>query len=80
MKEPKDKARAERANKKHDLIRAEYDAMYADGYRNNVIFPKLAEKYFLAQTTIEAIVYRTAHYHQGKNKKGIDNQLDLFGQ
>lgn len=71
--------RAQRAKKKQELIRAEYDSDYKKGLRREIIVKKLADKYFLSENTVNAMIWKTAHYHEKKEKpKG--SQLNLFGE
>lgn len=71
--------RTRRAKEKQEKIRNEYSEMYGKGLRRDVIVPRLALKYFLSENTINAIIWKTAHYHEKKEKKDDDfKQLDLF--
>lgn len=70
--------RAARAAKKHELIRDEYHKLHKKGLRDDVILSKLAEKFFLSENTVYAIIWKTAHYHEKKQKPAKSNQLNLF--
>lgn len=71
--------RTKRAKEKQEKIRNEYSDLYGKGLRRDVIIPRLAAKYFLSENTVNAIIWKTAHYHEKKIKKDDGSkQLDLF--
>lgn len=63
--------------KKYDDIRGEFSENHEKGYRSAVIIKRLAKKYYMAESTIEDIVYQTGKYGT-KKEKIDDNQLTLF--
>ena len=63
--------------KKYDDIRGEFSKNHEKGYRSAVIIKRLAKKYYMAESTIEDIVYQTGKYGT-KKEKTDDNQLTLF--
>lgn len=54
--------------KKHADIKRDYEKLYKDGYRWDVIVSKLAEKYYMTRNTIENLIWGTAGYGQKKKK------------
>lgn len=67
-------------HKKHESIRAEFHKLYEKGYRAEVIYKQLAERYFHSELTIEQIVWQRGGYTPaGRPKKTDPNQIDLFG-
>ncbi len=69
---------ADYLQQKYIDIRKDFKSMHDDGYRSQVIIKKLSKKYYMAESTIEDIVYQTGRY--GSRKVKIDeNQLDIFG-
>ena len=64
---------------KYRLIREDYNKLYAEGLRHEVVAKKLAKKYFYAVATIEKIVWENGTYAPPKPKELEDkNQISLF--
>ena len=72
------KSLSERTRQKHAAIKEEYKKLFDEGFRNEVIYPKLAEKYYMSESSIEALIWERGGYHQSKEKKKEGNQLNLF--
>lgn len=64
--------------KKHEAIRTEFSKLHDKGYRAEVIYKQLAEKYFHSELTIEQIVSQRGGYSATKPKKVYPNQIKLF--
>lgn len=54
---------------KHKRLKERYKSLYDNGLRNDVIYETLAKEFFYSPSTVQAILYGTAHYHKSKQKK-----------
>ena len=72
------KSLSERTKLKHAAIKDEYKKLFDKGFRNEVIYPKLAEKYYMSESSVEALIWGRGGYHESKKKEQENNQLNLF--
>lgn len=64
----------EKYSKRNRDIAADYTRLYfVDGKRDDVIFPQLAEKYYLQPSTIEKIVLKESKNQTNNEKSPITN-------
>jgi hypothetical protein len=53
-----------RREQRNEQIKADFNTYHKDGFRNEIIYEKLAAKYYLAPDTIERIVFGRGTYRK----------------